>query len=71
MPDMPDTWLNLTKLPGLLRFTHTQYDQPGCEAELRRYWPGFQEIAVRPLPLRAIFIALARSRKANGGLTCN
>jgi ABC-2 type transport system ATP-binding protein len=61
----PATWLNLKQSPGVVRFTHAQYDPQQSDSELRQYWPAMQDVSVRAIPLRSIFIALA-SRRTSG-----
>jgi len=58
----PASWLNLKKSPGVIRFTHAHYDQQQFDSELRQYWPAVQDVSVRAIPLRFIFIALASQR---------
>jgi ABC-2 type transport system ATP-binding protein len=55
---LPQCWLNVNQLPGIVRFTHTHYEQGRCDSELRQYWQDIRDVSVRPLSLRSIFLAL-------------
>ena len=49
----------------MVRFVDTEFNQERTAAEIRRLWTGVEDISVRPMPLRAIFVALAQTgRKA-------
>jgi len=61
---LPETWLNVNQLPGLVRFTHASYDPARCNSELRQYWPDISDISVRPLSLRSIFLALSAQQRS-------
>jgi ABC-2 type transport system ATP-binding protein len=56
---LPRSWLNVNQSPGLIRFTHSQYDPYRCDTEVHQYWRNIRDVSVRPLSLRSIFIALS------------
>lgn len=60
----PAEWLNPEHFPVAVRFTDSRFDQDRTEAEIRRLFPGAREVAVSPMPLRAIAVALAKSVRA-------
>lgn len=61
----PATWLNAQQSPAVVRFVDTQFEQDRTMAEVRRLFPDAQQISVNPMPLRAIFVTLAKAgRKA-------
>jgi hypothetical protein len=61
----PATWLNPQHSASVFRFVDCQYDPDGTAADIRRLFGEASQIAVNPMPLRAIFVALAKSsRKA-------
>lgn len=64
--NLPATWLNARRMPGMIRFAHTAYDSQVCVSEVRQILPGVSGINVSPLPLRSIFVALA-SKQGPGG----
>jgi hypothetical protein len=45
----------------VVRFTDSQFDEIQTGAEVRRLLPGVRHIAARALPLRSIFVALAKA----------
>jgi hypothetical protein len=49
----------------VVRFVETQFDAERTPAEVRRVFGNVQQLAMNPMPLRAIFVALAKTaRKA-------
>jgi ABC-2 type transport system ATP-binding protein len=61
----PATWLNAQQSPAVVRFVDSQFEQGRTMAEVRRLFPDAQQISVNPMPLRAIFVTLAKAgRKA-------
>ena len=61
----PATWLNPQQSPAVVRFVDSQFEQDRTVAEVRRLFPDAQQISVNPMPLRAIFVTLAKAgRKA-------
>ena len=56
---LPESWLNVNQLRGVVRFTHAAYSPERCDSELRQYWRDIRDVEVRPLPLRSIFVTLA------------
>ncbi|HXJ40219.1 MAG TPA: ABC transporter ATP-binding protein [Bryobacteraceae bacterium] len=64
----PAHWLRPEVSPALVRFVDSQFDQDSTTAEIRHRFQEVRDIAARPMPLRAIFLALARSsRKFTSG----
>lgn len=61
----PNAWLPPETSGAVVRFVDTQYNAERTSAEIRRLWGGIEDISARPMPLRAIFVALAKTgRKA-------
>jgi ABC-2 type transport system ATP-binding protein len=60
-PDLPAAWLNVQRSGTVLRFVDSQFAQSGQEAVARI--PGVRNLSARAMTLRAIFVALERSRK--------
>jgi ABC-2 type transport system ATP-binding protein len=61
----PETWLEPKVGNGLVRFVESRFDEHRTRAQVRGAMPGSSGIEIRPLGLRAIFVALARaSRRA-------
>jgi ABC-2 type transport system ATP-binding protein len=58
--DRPATWLNVERSAHVVRFTDSQFRG---EAEIEARFPDAREIAARPMTLRNIVIALARSSR--------
>jgi ABC-2 type transport system ATP-binding protein len=63
--NLPQTWVRTESSALVVRFVETQFDPERTPAEVRRVFGSVQQIEMNPMPLRAIFVALAKSgRKA-------
>ena len=60
--EWPATWLRPDSTAGLIRFVETRFDPERTTSEVRRLFGEVRNISVNPMPLRAIFVTLARSR---------
>jgi ABC-2 type transport system ATP-binding protein len=61
----PSEWLSVETSPSVLRFVDSHYDAANTKARIQALFPEAHEISVRPMPLRSIFVSLAKSlRKA-------
>lgn len=60
----PASWLQPEAAGAVLRFIDTQFDAERTPAELRRLLPGVRDIAASGMPLRAIFVALAKAGRS-------
>jgi ABC-2 type transport system ATP-binding protein len=61
----PAAWVNAGQSAAVVRFVDTEFQQDRTMAEIHRLFGDVREIAVNPMPLRAIFVALAKAgRKA-------
>ena len=61
----PAAWLSSEQSSAVVRFVDTQFDQERTIAEVHRLFGNTHQISVNPMPLRAIFVTLARAgRKA-------
>jgi ABC-2 type transport system ATP-binding protein len=62
---LPTTWLNTEQSATVMRFVDSQFDQERTFAEVHRLFGDTSPISVNPMPLRSIFVALAKAgRKA-------
>jgi ABC-2 type transport system ATP-binding protein len=62
LPDAwPARWIRAEVSPALVRFVDTEFSDEGTATEVRRMLAGVREISTVPMPLRSIFLALARS----------
>jgi ABC-2 type transport system ATP-binding protein len=62
---LPPTWLNTEQSATVVRFVDSQFDQERTFAEVLRLFGNTGQISVNPMPLRAIFVTLAKAgRKA-------
>jgi ABC-2 type transport system ATP-binding protein len=67
LPGMPATWLNPEQSGTVIRFTDSRFDPSDHVVQIRRYFPAVREVNVRAMPLRSIFVALAKAAKRSGG----
>lgn len=61
----PATWLGTEQSGSLFRFVETQFERERTMAEVGRLFQNTKQVTVRAMPLRSIFVTLAKaSRKA-------
>jgi ABC-2 type transport system ATP-binding protein len=60
--DWPARWLRAELSPALIRFVDTNFDAEATPAEVRRMFTGALNVSAAPVPLRSIFLTMARSR---------
>lgn len=58
----PEHWLRPETSPALVRFVETHFDPDRTPGEIRRLFGEVRNIEAHPMPLRAIFVTLARAR---------
>ena len=58
---MPDTWLRPQAASAVMRFVDSAFDEERTEAEVSDLFTGVRQISAKPMPLRAIFVALTRT----------
>jgi ABC-2 type transport system ATP-binding protein len=56
----PSTWIRPETTPSVVRFVDTRFEPERTRAEIREIFGGVQHVSVNPMPLRAIFVTLAR-----------
>jgi ABC-2 type transport system ATP-binding protein len=57
----PSHWLRPETAPALVRFVETRFDAERTTEEIRRLFGEVRNISAQPMPLRAIFVTLARN----------
>lgn len=57
----PVNWLRPEAASAVVRFVETRFDPERTTSEIRRTFTEVRRISVNPMPLRAIFITLARN----------
>jgi len=57
----PQNWLGPETSGAVLRFVDTRFDQARTFDDVRRLFSGVTAISANPMPLRSIFVALAKS----------
>jgi ABC-2 type transport system ATP-binding protein len=62
-PSWPAAWLNVEPSDGLIRCVDSQFDEARTMADIRRLFGDTRQVAVRSMPLRAIFVALAKTAR--------
>jgi ABC-2 type transport system ATP-binding protein len=60
----PAHWLRPETAPALVRFIETHFDPERTPAEIRGVFGEVRDISAHPMPLRAIFVTLARDAVA-------
>jgi ABC-2 type transport system ATP-binding protein len=59
-PGWPSRWIGAEVSPALVRFVDTSFDAEGTPAEVRRMFEGVRDVSAVPMPLRSIFLTMAR-----------
>jgi ABC-2 type transport system ATP-binding protein len=59
----PATWLQAQASGPVLRLVETQFDAERTASEARRLFPNFRDMAATAMPLRTIFVTLAKSAR--------
>jgi ABC-2 type transport system ATP-binding protein len=63
--EWPANWLRVERSEALVRFVDAQFEKERTMADIQRLFGEGRQVGVRPMPLREIFVTLARaSRKA-------
>lgn len=60
---LPPTWMRTEAASSMVRFVETAWDPERTQAELNRVFPKAREVAVRAMPLRSIFVTLAKAAR--------
>jgi ABC-2 type transport system ATP-binding protein len=60
---LPDGWIDLRTAGNVLTFVETRYAEDSLGERVRAHLPGVRRIETEPLPLRSIFVALARAAR--------
>jgi ABC-2 type transport system ATP-binding protein len=61
----PEAWLRPERSPAFVRFVETRFDADRTSGEIRRLFGNGAGISVNPMPLKSIFVTMARaSRRA-------
>ena len=58
---LPDSWLLAEKTGQVVRFVDSRYREEAGDPAIRSVLPGLKDLTVRPMSLKAIFLALART----------
>ena len=60
---IPSAWLQAQASDSVVRFVHSGYRQHETERELAQAFPAARDVSFDPMPLRAIFLAIAKSSR--------
>lgn len=58
---LPGAWINVEQCDSRVRWVDTQFEHYRSMAEIERVFGDAQRAVVRPMPLRAIFVTLAKA----------
>ena len=61
----PASWLQPEAVGAVVRFVETRFDAERTPAEVRRVFPDCRDIQAEGMPLRSIFVALARASRSS------
>jgi ABC-2 type transport system ATP-binding protein len=61
--NLPPTWLRPEKSAAVVRFVDSQFEETRTMADIRRLFGDPRGISINPMPLRSIFVALAKAER--------
>jgi ABC-2 type transport system ATP-binding protein len=64
--ELPGSWLNLEAAGRVIRFTDSQFNEAELTAAVARHFPTRQQLQFKPMNLREVFVALARTYRLQG-----
>jgi ABC-2 type transport system ATP-binding protein len=64
-PDLPPAWLLPETVDCVLRFVHSEYKGVATDRELAVIFASARDISAEPMPLRSIFLAIAKSSRSH------
>jgi ABC-2 type transport system ATP-binding protein len=59
--ELPAAWLQPERNGAVIRFIDSRFDEDRTPGEVRSVFPDCREIAAAPMPLRSIFVTLAKA----------
>jgi ABC-2 type transport system ATP-binding protein len=59
--EWPTAWLQPESVGPVVRFVDSLFDEQGAGARVRSLFPDYRDMAVNGMPLRSIFVALAKA----------
>jgi ABC-2 type transport system ATP-binding protein len=62
--EWPSAWLQPESTGAVVRFVDALFDEDGVGAKVRALFPDYRDMAVNGMPLRSIFVALAKAGRA-------
>lgn len=62
--NLPSSWLQPQTADCVVRFIHSDFKEQESQRELQERFPSARDICFDPMTLRAIFLAIAKSRRA-------
>jgi ABC-2 type transport system ATP-binding protein len=61
---LPSNWLQVEAVGPVVRFVETRFDAERTPADVRRVFPECRDTRVEGMPLRSIFVALAKASRS-------
>jgi len=58
----PASWIHPESSPAVIRFVETRFDRDKTSAEIAQRFPSANNVSYRPMPLREIFVAMAKNK---------
>jgi ABC-2 type transport system ATP-binding protein len=67
--DLPATWLQAETVDCVVRFVHSEYQGEASEREVAEKFAGVRDVTCEAMPLRAIFLAIAKTGRMQNHAT--
>jgi hypothetical protein len=62
--NLPGTWMNVERSDNWVRWVDTQFDRERSMTEIIRLFGDTRHVEAKPMPLRAIFVTLAKASQS-------
>jgi ABC-2 type transport system ATP-binding protein len=66
---LPAAWIDVQAAGPALRFVHTQFDGEASHRQVAETFPAASSVTFDPMPLRTIFLAVAKSERSRSRLS--
>ena len=63
--NLPESWMHVSASAAVVRFVESRFDQNHTNAEIQRRFGHPRNVTFSPMPLRAIFLALAKAGRSS------
>jgi ABC-2 type transport system ATP-binding protein len=63
--NLPESWMQVSASAAVVRFVESRFDENHTNTEIRRHFGSPRNVTFIPMPLRAIFLSLAKAGRSS------